>query len=140
MDVLQFRGDHRFLSNFYPVEVRGAGGHWYRSVEHAYQAAKTEDKLCWIQLRDMQAPSHAKKFGTQVPLRADWNEQTRILTMEGLLRQKFAIGSLGDQLRSIDGKIEEGNDWGDTFWGVDLKTGDGFNHLGKLLMKIRDER
>jgi predicted NAD-dependent protein-ADP-ribosyltransferase YbiA (DUF1768 family) len=31
----------------------------------------------------------------------------------------------------------EGNDWGDTFWGqVD---GRGENHLGELLLKIREE-
>ena len=34
--------------------------------------------------------------------------------------------------------IEEGNDWKDTYWGVDLKTGKGENHLGKILMKSRD--
>lgn len=32
--------------------------------------------------------------------------------------------------------IEEGNSWGDTFWGV--CEGHGENHLGKLIMEQRD--
>ena len=33
----------------------------------------------------------------------------------------------------------EGTWWKDTFWGIDLKTGQGQNHLGQILMEIRDE-
>ena len=35
--------------------------------------------------------------------------------------------------------LEEGNRWHDTFWGIDQNTGKGENHLGKILMKVRDE-
>ena len=35
--------------------------------------------------------------------------------------------------------IEEGNWWKDKFGGVDIKTRQGENHLGKLIMKIRKE-
>ena len=31
----------------------------------------------------------------------------------------------------------EGNEWGDTFWGT--CDGIGENHLGKILMRIRNE-
>jgi len=37
----------------------------------------------------------------------------------------------GDQL------IQEGNTWGDTYWGVDLETGEGENNLGKIIMTLR---
>lgn len=37
-----FNGDYRFLSNFYPAEVLFEGITW-PSVEHAFQAAKTDD-------------------------------------------------------------------------------------------------
>ena len=33
----------------------------------------------------------------------------------------------------------EGNGWHDTFWGVDLKTGEGEKHLGRILMQVREE-
>ena len=35
--------------------------------------------------------------------------------------------------------LEEGNTWHDTCWGVDAKTGEGQNHLGRILMKVRGE-
>ena len=35
-------------------------------------------------------------------------------------------------------KLVEGNYWKDTFWGVDEKLG-GKNHLGRILMEIREE-
>ena len=40
-------------------------------------------------------------------------------------------------LEELERQIEEGNWWGDTFWGVDIKTRKGENNLGKLIMKIR---
>ncbi len=40
-------------------------------------------------------------------------------------------------LATGDRKLVEGNTWGDTFWGV--CRGNGKNHLGKILMKIRAE-
>lgn len=36
-----------------------------------------------------------------------------------------------------EGEIVEENSWRDTYWGV--CKGVGENHLGKILMKIRDE-
>lgn len=36
-----------------------------------------------------------------------------------------------------DAHLEEGNTWGDTFWGT--VRGVGKNHLGKILMRIRKE-
>jgi predicted NAD-dependent protein-ADP-ribosyltransferase YbiA (DUF1768 family) len=35
--------------------------------------------------------------------------------------------------------LEEGNIWHNTCWSVDAKTGEGHNHLAKILMKIRAE-
>ena len=35
--------------------------------------------------------------------------------------------------------IEEGNAWGDVFWGVDIQTREGLNILGELIMEIRDD-
>jgi predicted NAD-dependent protein-ADP-ribosyltransferase YbiA (DUF1768 family) len=58
--------------------------------------------------------------------------------MEEILRMKFADERLRDKLTSTAPvELVEGNWWGDTFWGV--CKGVGENHLGRLLMKIRDE-
>ena len=40
-------------------------------------------------------------------------------------------------LEELERQIEDGNWWGDTFLGVDIKTRKGENNLGKLIMKIR---
>jgi hypothetical protein len=41
-------------------------------------------------------------------------------------------------LATGDAEIIEGNDHGDSYWGVNNKTGNGLNKLGKILMVIRD--
>jgi predicted NAD-dependent protein-ADP-ribosyltransferase YbiA (DUF1768 family) len=52
----------------------------------------------------------------------------------------YVYKNLGDMLLSTgDELLIEGNTWGDTYWGVDLKTGIGENKLGKILMKVREE-
>ena len=61
--------------------------------------------------------------------------------MEDIVRAKF---TQNEDLKwrligTGDADLEEGNTWHDTCWGVDAKTGEGQNHLGKILMKIRAE-
>jgi predicted NAD-dependent protein-ADP-ribosyltransferase YbiA (DUF1768 family) len=68
--------------------------------------------------------------------------------MEVLLREKFSRGTryrdLLDQTKGEE--IIEGNAWHDNFWGnCSCKKRpecgkEGKNHLGMLLMKIRDEK
>jgi N-glycosidase YbiA len=136
--ISSFTGDHRFLSNFYPAEVE-LDGIKYPSVEHAYQAAKTTDKKERKQFHKRPLPTAAesKKLGKNLDLRSDW-EGVKLDVMKQLLIQKFAHPDLKEKLLETgDALLVEGNYWGDTFWGVDKRKG-GQNHLGKLLMKIRD--
>lgn len=136
MDIKGFNGRYRFLSNFAPAKVI-----WdeleYPSVEHAYQAAKTLDLSVRRKIRNAEKPGDAKRAGKNVPLRADW-EQVKLSIMEKLVRKKFQISDLKRALLNTgDSLLEETNKWGDTFWGVCNNRGE--NHLGKILMKIRDE-
>lgn len=80
--ISSFRGEYRFLSNFYPAEVE-MDDRIYPSVEHSHD-----------DLRDKLLATHPEL-------------------------------------------LIEGNFWGGTFWGV--CAGEGSNHLGRLLMKIRGE-
>ena len=58
--------------------------------------------------------------------------------MEEALRIKFSNPKLRKALLDTgDEYLEEGNTWGDQYWGV--CNGVGKNKLGKLLMKIRQE-
>ncbi len=59
--------------------------------------------------------------------------------MTDLVSQKFANSpALKEMLLATgDAELEEGNHWGDCFWGV--CAGIGQNHLGKILMRLRDK-
>lgn len=135
-DITSFMGGYRYLSNFHLVEVT-LDGVKYTSTEAAYQAAKTLDPLLRKPF-ETASPKDSKRMGKALALRSDW-EQVKIGVMERLLRQKFARGTQLAQALVATGDVQlvEGNTWGDRFWGV--CGGVGENHLGKLLMKIREE-
>lgn len=131
-----FTGEYRWLSNFWPVVIRLDDGYLYPSVEHAYQASKTLSMAGRATIRRCVYPEQAKKAGKGLEIRDDW-EQIKLRVMGDLLRQKFAHKELRDKLLATgEETLIEGNTWGDTFWGV---CGVGKNHLGKLLMEIRNE-
>ena len=80
----------------------------------------------------------AKRIGRKVSLRPDW-EDVKIPIMLGLLITKFYDARLRAMLLETgDAELVEGNYWNDRFWGVDIRTGRGENHLGQLLMTVRN--
>jgi N-glycosidase YbiA len=135
MIIDHFDGNYRFLSNFHPVKVVFEGDE-YPSVENAYQAAKTLIPSERYAIR-LATPGAAKRLGKRVRLRSQWNE-LKLSIMLNLLDQKFKNPELRHLLlETKDVELIEGNEWGDTFWGV--CKGLGQNHLGRLLMQIREE-
>lgn len=146
--IREFRGEHRWLSNFWYARVRFEGQS-FPTVEHAYVAAKTTDPAQRAHIAAIDKPGHVKRYGRNLQLRPDW-EGIKMSVMLGLLRQKFAPGTeLGRRLELTgDALIEEGNTWGDIFWGVhrpNQAAGEpwaqprGSNMLGKLIMQVRWE-
>lgn len=137
MDIKEFRGEYRWLSNFWPCKINFEGL-VFNSVEAAYVASKTKDIEIRKQVQKLSSPADCKRFGRKIKLRSDWNI-VKLEMMEGFLRQKFYKGSvLAIKLKNTGHcKIEEGNKWNDTFWGI--CNGIGENNLGKLIMKIRKE-
>lgn len=136
--IRSFREEYDYLSNFYPAPVEYKGL-WYLNNEAAFQAQKCmteEEKQAFTQLE----PSKAKRLGRQVPLRPDW-EEVKVEIMAEIVRAKFTQNPwLASRLVATgDREIIEGNTWGDTCWGVDTRTGKGKNHLGKILMELRDQ-
>jgi ribA/ribD-fused uncharacterized protein len=133
--IESFSGDFRFLSNFWPCTINFEGL-IFPSVEHAYQAAKTLDLNTREEIRIAKTPGIAKKLGKKVELRKDWN-LVKISVMKTCLLQKFSDETLKFKLlKTTPLYLEEGNNWGDVFWGI--CNGVGENNLGKLLMQIRD--
>ena len=82
----------------------------------------------------------AKREGKKVQLRADW-ETVKNGVMEEVVRAKFSQNPdlLQKLLDTGDPELTEGNGWHDPYRGVDVRTGRGENHLGRILMKIRSE-
>jgi len=142
-----FNGRYAFLSNFYPCLIKHQGLE-YKSVETFYVAMKvdsdqiisgryyTSDDFREM-LSTLENPGLAKKIGRLVKLRKDWDSK-KLEYMNWAVREKFKEESLKELLLLTgDEEIVETNFWGDTYWGV--CKGVGKNHLGKILMTVRNE-
>jgi ribA/ribD-fused uncharacterized protein len=132
----KFEGEHAFLSNFYesPALYEGV---LYTTSEHAYQAAKTLSIMERERIRKARTPGQAKRLGKQATMRPDWDE-IKVGVMRNVLVSKFQHNSEIRQklIDTGDAYLEEGNWWGDTFWGV--CNGKGKNMLGLLLIQLRE--
>ena len=127
--IRQFQGEYRWLSNFWITPIK-YNGKYFPSVEHAYQASKTLDVTEQEKIRCARTPGQAKRLGRFVTLRSDWDE-VKLRLMKKLVVIKFKHPKLRQKLLETGDKmLMEGNHWGDRYWGIDLKTGQGLNHLG----------
>ena len=82
-------------------------------------------------------PADAKALGDRIEPRFDWTDELALKIMEEVVLAKFnAHEDLARKLiETSPSELIEGNTWGDTFWGQ--CRGTGHNHLGKILMKVR---
>lgn len=72
-------------------------------------------------------------------MRPDW-EQVKDEIMLELVRSKFSSVKMKRMLLATgEHELIEGNTWGDSYWGYDLVKNHGQNHLGKILMQVRQE-
>lgn len=125
-----------FLSNFHPAPMI-FDSIAYPTSEHAYQAMKTKNDNQRLNISILKTPGEAKKYGRSVKLRSDWDE-IKLKVMEEIVFAKFTQNPLLQEklLATDDIKLEEGNTWGDTYWGI--CDGKGKNYLGKILMDLRE--
>lgn len=142
MKITNFKSRYRFLSNFYLSTII-----WRRvefpTLEHAFQAAKSNIKSERIKISKLSTPGEAKAAGRKLSLRQDW-ENVKFEIMFELLKIKFKNKTLQTQLiNTKDIFLIEGNWWHDNIWGnCSCKKCEnivGQNMLGKLLMKLRSE-
>lgn len=133
--IREFEGKYRFLSNFWSHFIY-CESVWYPSVENAYQAMKMKnenDRKRFIAIK----ASAAKKLGRTLPMRDDW-DTVKLDIMYILVKQKFSNLVMRDMLLATgDAELQEGNWWGDVYWGT--VNGVGENHLGKIIMRVREE-
>lgn len=144
MTVLKhcFSGDYTFLSNFWlfekPMEYQGMQ---FISSEHFYMAMKTKSVTLRKRISECATGAEAKKVGRSVELRPDW-ESIKFDVMLYALRYKFSSANptLRQKLLATgDTYLQEGNFWNDKVWGVCMKSCEGENNLGRLLMQVREE-
>jgi len=125
-----------WMSNFCSIpliwEHPTLGMREWKSSEHAYQAAKTEDSTYALEIANSNKANEAKKLGQKLERLAD-----PIPVMREIVRAKFQNSALaGMLLDTNERELIEDAPW-DDFWGTGQ--GDGFNNLGKILMEIREE-
>jgi len=145
----QFSGELNFLSNFYPspisIELDDGSVETAKTVEHAFQASKTESAVVALRILDTETPGVAKRFGGLVVLRKDWDE-IREQIMYDLLKAKFThYPPLRERLLKVpDDQLTELNDWHDNYWGICTckrcqDSVEGLDRLGYLLKKLKKE-
>lgn len=116
----------------------------YKTSENFYQAMKLPKDRTDLRAKiAAMNPYKAKKAirdKNNFQWRDSWNEEESLKVMEFILRVKFKEHTIWHTklLMSEPFELVEWNNWGDTFWGKDIKTQQGENHLGKILMKIRN--
>jgi ribA/ribD-fused uncharacterized protein len=139
----RFRDELAFLSNFYPVKVQFEGAA-YPNVEAAFQAAKCAEVKEREKFRTLPGVE-AKALGRQIAMRRDW-ESVKLKVLYELVKGKFENDAELKQLLLDTGDklLVEGNTWHDNFYGDCIcgrpscaKTGK--NHLGQILMRVREE-
>jgi ribA/ribD-fused uncharacterized protein len=139
--ISDFQGKNFFLSNYAPARVK-LNGLEFPTVEHAYQAAKTPEVGAREKIRAASTPGLARKMGRKLPQRPDWPE-VKVEVMRDLIRQKFKEHPDFQKRLLATGEAElvEGNTWHDNFWGdcrcPRCAASPGQNHLGRLLMEVR---
>lgn len=132
--IKEFRGYYNFLSNFWPCKIKRQKI-IYPSVEHAFQAAKTLSIQKRKIIAQLSTPEAARRAGRKLVLRNNWEDHKESI-MYCILIKKFKEPSLKRKLLATgNASLIEGNNWGDTYWGVCCSKGK--NRLDKLLMRIR---
>jgi predicted NAD-dependent protein-ADP-ribosyltransferase YbiA (DUF1768 family) len=156
--IERFRGEYFPFSNMYPLHewIEADCGVLVPTSKHAYMANRFKDtriQLAVAAARGLETSSAiykdglaAKKLAHELIAAGEKlsaaNPIARIALMRRVVRQKVdkndAVRSL---LTSTDEQdIQEGNDWGDTFWGVSpVGSAIGQNNLGKIYMELRSE-
>lgn len=137
--IWRFKNEYRWLSNFTPCTII-LNGITYPSVEHAYMSAKSDDVRWYLKCADESIkPGAIKKMSRGILLVRSW-DLIKIDVMWECLNQKFRQEPYKTMLiETGNAFIQEGNFWGDTFWGVDLNSKQGENRLGKMIMEIREK-
>jgi predicted NAD-dependent protein-ADP-ribosyltransferase YbiA (DUF1768 family) len=137
--AFKYNTEHRFLSNFSlcpmkEVSIPLVGSVIPLSVEHAYQASLTDTREHALKILAAHN-AFAAKAEARKHCRCNNSDELRLPLMRKILDAKFYSGSKAYQsLKATEDAYLYEKD--DVFWG--LYRDRGTNHLGQMLMEIRD--
>ena len=139
--INSFSGRYFFLSNLYQ-NVTAYDGMYYQSAESAFQASRCRvpyDRRIFAELDGIGNGYQAKELIRQLYCKDEYTEQS-VVDMIDIISDKFYRNpELMDRLLATgDADIINCNDWHDSFWGVDNRTGEGNNWLGLILQTVRN--
>jgi N-glycosidase YbiA len=130
-----FRGEYRFLSNFYPSPFL-LDGHEFPTVEHYYQAEKMISEEDFRRVVKAPTPQDAKRLARSLPMNPAFEADKRAIMLVAVTLKFGQNGDLRAQLVATGNEsLAELNTWGDRYWGI---CGDGQNWLGRILMMVRE--
>ena len=146
------RAAFRFLSHFFPAPIVMDDETW-ATVEHYYQAQKSDDPAYRQAIRDTLSPGMAKRLAAppQAPRRVsaqswfrkngtlprpDWHEVKLGIMRRADLAKFTQHGELGVVLLATgDAELVEDSPF-EPYWGIGLD-GHGLNWAGRVLMEVR---
>lgn len=141
--IRYFKGEDKFLSNFYIGNKFDYNGLTFNNTEAAFQSQKDLKEAEKFQ---SMTPGQAKKAGRKVHLRSDWDEVRDEIMIEVCVAKFTQDKELGEKLKATGTKqVVEGNNHHDNYWGrcncpkSSCRNKRGKNTLGLILMLIRDE-
>ncbi|MGH3449999.1 MAG: NADAR family protein [Haloechinothrix sp.] len=141
MPIKFYTPEFYVFNNFsaHAIEFRGK---LYPTSEHAYQTAKCTDPQGQEAIRKSRSPLQAKVLANETYKAAkdpDWGSK-KVAVLEEILRAKLAQHPEAQEALRKSGHEDIVEDSPtDYFWGEGAD-GSGQNMLGKLWMKIRDEK
>jgi len=125
------------FSNFAEYRIK-IGGKVWPTVEHYFQAQKSQDPKRREQIRRANSPALAARLGRdrKARIRRDW-ESVKVDVMQKAVRAKFEQHpDLQKLLKSTgEARLVEHTE-NDNYWG-DGGDGSGKNMLGRILMEVR---
>ncbi|MBW4614657.1 MAG: DUF1768 domain-containing protein [Desmonostoc vinosum HA7617-LM4] len=130
------------FSNFSPHGIQIEGTYW-ATVEHYYQAQKfvgSMDAVIIPVIHAAATPEEAAALGrcTTRQLRRDWDLVKTQVMRAAVLKKFLAHTEIKEVLLTTGDEVLVENSPTDYFWGCGSDH-TGHNHLGKILMSVREE-
>lgn len=135
MTIKTFEDSYKQFSNFYIRDVIYKNI-LYKTREHAFQCQKATNQKDFEYVYHSKDPYRAKQRANHIKCEPNW-KNIRVKIMHEIVLSYFQQHKDAKNLLLSTGteEIQEGNTWGDKFWGV--VDGEGENWLGQILMDVR---